>query len=308
MRSRIGIELAAVILLVGCGVPATETEVAGFANSLSEVEAPLAPVLKAGTERETSAEKARFLARGELVYDRPLDCIEIVFGPRTATEKLDRRSAACDAAPRFRAPLVRGSAAYAASGLSALRSYATVLEQISGSDVSAQVNANFQEFLTSINAFATANNAAGAENGVIKTDQIEPLGNIVGRAVEARRGAILKRLVNAAHPQIKVIIAELIAYREPSERLLSQARALNTAYENLTTAQDSGNPEYYARMTARYEAELASFQKSVGASDAGRLMALWRAHQILHAQINGPGDPVELIGLLEDFKALAKTN
>ena len=292
-----------VLALVACTTPDVETGLEAFSTGLSAVEKPLSPRLNQRVAQEERQAREGAISNLASVYAAPTACETLVFGPSDAGTFLDQAASACVLEPRVQAPVTRGSAKYAADGLAALSQYASVVEDIATSDVSPETSANFAGFLGSLNSFATVANAGGGP--VISDARIAPLSSLIGRAVDARQAQILRRLVNAAHPEVKQIVSELIAYVDQSSQITAQAKALGDAYERMTTAQDSGNVQQYRAAVRAYEAEFDSYQKAFNASDTARLMALWKAHQLLHAQVNGPGDPEALIALLEDLKALS---
>lgn len=292
-----------VISAAACTAPGIDTGLDAFSEGLTAVEKPLSPMLDQRITQEERQTRETAISELALVYAAPTGCETLVFGPAEAGTFLDKAASACVLEPRVTAPVTRGSAKYAADGLAAMSQYLAVVQDIAQSDVSPETSANFSGFLGSLNSFAAVANAGSGP--VISDARIAPLSSLIGRAVEARRAQILRRLVNAAHPEIKMIIAELIAYVDQSSQITAQAQALGDAYERMTTAQDNGSAQQYRAAVRAYEAEFASYRTSFNKSDTARLMALWKAHQLLHAQVNGPGDPEALIALLEDLKALS---
>ena len=292
-----------VISTAACTAPDVETGLDAFSDGLAAIEKPLSPTLDQRIKHEESQAREAAISELALVYSAPTGCEKLVFGPAEAGTFLDKAASACELEPRIKAPVARGTAKYAADGLDTLSQYLAVLQDVTKSEVSPETSANFSGFLGSLNSFAVV---ADAEGGPLISDaRIAPLGSLIGRAVEARRAQILRRLVNAAHPEIKKIIAELIAYVDQSSQITAQAQALGDAYARMTTAQDNGSVQQYRAAVRAYETEFDRYQAAFNKSDTARLMALWKAHQLLHAQVNGPRDPEALIALLDDLKALS---
>jgi len=293
------------ISTAACTAPDIETGLVAFREGLTAVEEPLSPTLDQRIKHEERQTREAAITELALVYSAPIGCEALVFGPAEVGTFLDQAASACVLEPRVAAPVTRGSAKYAADGLAALSQYLAVVQDIANSDVSPETSANFSGFLGSLNSFAAVANTESRP--VISDARIAPLSNLIGRAVEAHQAHILRRLVNAAHPEIRTIIEELIAYVNESSQITSQAQALGDAYERMTTAQDNGSVQQYRIAVRAYEAEFASYQTAFNRSDTARLLALWKAHQLLHAQVNGAGDPEALITILEDLKALSDT-
>ena len=292
-----------VISAAACTAPDIETGLNAFSEGLTAVEKPLSPTLEQRITQEERQAREIGISKLASVYAAPAGCEALVFAPAEAGTLLNETASACVLEPRVTAPMARGSAKYAADGLAALSQYAAVVQDIAKSDISPRTSANFSGFLGSLNSFAAVANAGGGP--VISDARIAPLSSLVSRPVEARRAQLLRRLVNAAHPEIKEIIAELIAYVDQSSQITAQAQVLGDSFERMTTAQDNGSVQQYRAAVRAYEAEFKSYQTTFNNSDTARLMALWKAHQLLHAQVNGPGDPETLIALLEDLKALS---
>lgn len=299
------LSISVIISTAACTAPNIETGLDAFSEGLTAVEKPLSPTLDQRIAQEERQTRETAISELALVYSAPTGCETLVFGPAEAGKFLDKAASACVLEPRVKAPVARGTAKYAADGLDALSQYFAVVQDIAKSEVSPETSANFSGFLGSLNSFAAVADAGGGP--LISDARIAPLSNLIGRAVEARRAQILRRLVNAAHPEIKKIIAELIAYVDQSSQITAQAQALGDAYEHMTTAQDSGSVQQYRAAVRAYEDKFASYQTTFNKSDTARLMSLWKAHQLLHAQVNGSGDPESLIALLEDLKSLSDT-
>jgi len=294
-------------VIAGCAAPNIETEVSGLVSSIEAADKSASQTVLSGVKAETAAEKRRMIAANEAVYDFPEQCLRLGFDGVSAEEKLALETSDCILQPRFNAPVVRGTAAYTAQGLAALKGYGDTLTTFSGATVGPDSAKNFQSFLTSLNTFAKAieeDRSQEKPDGIVRTSDIEPLGSLLGAVVEAQRARALRQLVNAAHDDVEVITSELIAYFDQTDGLLDASESLDAKYRAMGAAQDSGNAVQYRRAVVAYETEFEAYQKAVKGSHTGRLLAIWKAQQLLHRQVNGSGDPKALVKLLEDLRAL----
>lgn len=296
------ISLISLFPLGACTYPDITDGVTSLSSSLEVATKRAGPSLTRGVQAEAAREKDRQTRARALIYDYPTDCIAVSFGVTSLGAEDEFQPGKCVLGATYALPLVRGTAAYASEGFAALKSYEKVLKAINDSKVGPGTAENFASMVGSLNAFKAA---SGATSGaVVKKAEIAPMSSLLGKYVEARRARIVKQLVNTAHDDILLIVSELIAHFETSDRLNVAANRLAKAHSRMTTAKDSGSIQSYRRAVANYEASFNWYSKRLKNSHSAPLLAVWKSQQLLHKQVNTPGDIDGLIALLNDIEAL----
>ena len=280
--------VGALITFSGCSPADVGSQVAAFNTALDDTTKVVGPGLKKGVARERAQAIAEAARKNEPIYKSPVACREVAFGLEN-DDGLATQPSACVLKPEIKIPAQRGSATYANNGMQALRAYGRVLAGLSGSKVAEDVSKNFKAFSGSLNAFAKEQRPERGD--VIDTSKIEGLSGLFGTLVEARRRSILKKLVDTAHPEIEILTAELIAHFASEDRLLQEAKSLQSSWERMAFAQ--GTSGYLAAVRA-YETEFDRYKKRLAKSKAGQILRIWRSHQILHAKLQSKAD-LELI-------------
>ncbi len=270
-----------------------------FGKAVEDTSKAVQPALDRGVARESASVVARAARADKDIYDFPQACVDVAFGLDGA-DGTSVQAADCALMPKVKVPAPRGSASYADKGMQALRAYARTLDALAGSTVAGDVSTNFKDFAGSLNAFAEEVNAdEGAV--VITPGRVDGIAGLLGTAVDARRRAILRKLVNTAHPDIEVLVAELIAHFDAKDGLTDGSDRLRKAWERMSRAR--GTPGYLAAVRA-YEGEFGRYQKRLKRSNTAALLRVWRSQQLLHAKLQSRRDTALIEKLVKDVKAL----
>lgn len=233
------------------------------------------------------------------VYGEPEVCDEFVRKP------LDTDFTKCALNPQFKASADRGSDSYQAMAIATLQDYVATLSAVAKSEAPGEIAENFESFLTSINDLAVEAKSSGSGE-VIKASHIAPLTGLGKTLTDAYRYRILRRLITDAHEPVRLILADLIAASGETDKLIDLNDDLAQAYKDLEAAQDSKNAARYEKEASNWERKLTAYKKEVKNSQTARWVAVWNAQKALNILVKKPGEPEELVGVLENLKQLTQ--
>lgn len=289
-------------LLSACSAPDAGPGVKAFGETVAAASKSAKPEIDRAVAQQTRAAVAAAARSGRDIYAAPLGCQDVALSLDLSTVPDDQAVAPCDLRPKVTLSKKRGDAKFAQEGLQTLQDYAATLSAISGSSVAGDVTTNFNAFNKSLTEFAATVNVA-PKNAPLNADQVSALGNLLGTAVEARRRAILERLVSTAHPEIRTIVYELIAHFEikGDDDMLGAFDRLDTAYGRMTDAQGTSG---YLPAVRAYEQEFKRFEKQKAKAQSVKLLAIWRQHQLLLEQVKSRPDASEIGKLVKQVQAL----
>jgi len=299
-----GILVLGLLVLAGCSAPNTGPAVKSFGETVAAATKSAKPQLDKAVAAQTRAAVAQAARRGDDIYFFPDECSDIAASlDLSDVDDTDGPTIdPCVLSPKVTLASERGTAKFAQEGLQVLEDYAATLAAIAGASVAEDADTNFRALNTSLFQFAATVNAA-PRNAPLNADQIGAVGNLLGRVADARRRAILERLVNAAHPEIRTIVYELIAHFQikGDDDMLGAFDRLDEAFVKMSDAQ--GTPAYLRAVRA-YEQEFERFDKTRSKAQSVKLLAIWRQHQLLREQVKSKPDLDEIRALAKQIKAL----
>lgn len=296
--------VAAICLLAmsACSAPDAGSGVKAFEETVAIASKSTKPQIDKAVAAQTRAAVAAAARSGRDIYAAPLGCQDVALSLDLSTVSEDQQVAPCALRPKVTLSKKRGDAKFAQEGLQTLQDYAATLSAISGSSVAGDVTTNFNAFNQSLSEFAATVNVA-PKNAPLNAEQVGALGNLIGTVVEARRRAILERLVSTAHPEIRTIVYELIAHFEikGGDNMLDAFDRLDAAYGRMTDAQGTSA---YPSAVRSYEQEFERFEKAKEKAQSVKLLAIWRQHQLLLEQVKSRPDATEIGKLVKQVQAL----
>lgn len=285
-------------LLMACARADLSPQASAFATALGQTTAPLLPKVAARAAAEDAAARETAIRSGGEVYELTDACTFIAID----VPGVDLSD--CRLIPLTEAPAVAGSGKLAQAQLTALQAYADSLVAISASKAPAEIGQSVLELAGAFEALGGANKAFG-RIALSAAKLKAPAGQLATLLAEARKAAILRRLILRGDGPVREIIRSLIADLARTDRIPASSAALTAAYKEMEIARDSGNPGRYAAALATLETANAQFKTLVAASDAGHLMLLRNAQMRLAAAVSRPTTPEEFLDLAEAMKKLA---
>lgn len=288
--------------VLGVFAACSSPDVSNETKALSEVVDATVEQMGSRVAKNVSTEmdSAKFAAieGNDQVYGASRECSKV------ANQPLKANVAKCQLEPKYTFSQEKGTAVYQQMALTALSSYSKTLSSLVNSEAPADIQSNFNKFLESLNSFSNAA-SSGDTPSVINVDHIEPLSGLAGRIADARRFAAVKQLVNDAHGPVEEILRLLLAELNSEEGFAKLNEERQNALVRMRETRELGTVVQYRSAVANWERVIGEYEERLKKSDTARLIAIWKAQQLLHAQVNSAGDPEQLVGLLEDLRALA---
>lgn len=281
-------------VLTGCATPNIEGEVLALQEAVEQAAMPLNATLAAEADAERLAARNRAIAAGEIVYRDPVDCAFIGDGIRDGIAPTN-----CQLDPVYSVDTGPNSAIFAMEALAVVESYAASVVALSGSEVSAEIQANLTGFLGSANAFA----AATESDAVLNPNQIAPVSRIASSLADQARVRALRRLVNEADEPLSGALDYLVARQDSTEGLTDAAERLVFSYQAVRASRRGETSDYLAAVLA-YEAEIERFRTTANDTTYARLLLVWRTHEQLRINLrNRRIDFDALASIIEDIQS-----